>query len=178
MNDAGDILKESCDRALSNQDLRPQYDKNGKLLTTHCNQGVRAIAQAMGCHELDDGEFTADLMLEVMRTNVSGRWIRVGGAEATIRALSGSLVVAGQTSKELGEEHGHVTVVYPVGMQASKVAGKDVPMVCNIGPGDPASPLIPIAGSSTRTRSNWICTVCWAFPVKRIGEPPYYVWSA
>ncbi len=174
--DRGAILKRSCDLILSDPTLRPNYDKAGSLLTTHCNQGVRLVAHAMGCDELDDENATADTMLSIIQENASGRWKVISGTEATINALSGNLAIAGLDSKTLGEAHGHICIVYPIGQQFSAAFNKDVPMLTNVGAGDPASPLV--AAGTGKTRSNWICSASWAFPCKRLGrEPNYYLWT-
>lgn len=179
MSDPGQVLKDACDAILADPDLRPDYDKSGKLLRTFCNCGLRRVAQAVGCQELDDPNATADIMLGIVKENKSGRWKRGTGSEATIHALSGGLAIAGMSSSDLGEAHGHVCVVYPVGMQRSNSLGKDVPMVANVGPGDQASPLVDVKGRpGIKTRNNWLCSVSWAFPCKRLEkEPDYFLWG-
>ncbi len=161
-----DALQIACDAALANKDFRPNYTKDGKLVATHCNQAARAIAQALGCAELDDSKMTADLMIAHMEANVSKKWTKVDVSTAAIRALDGKLVFAGMTGAGLGEAHGHIAAVYPLARQPSASAGMDVPMLANIGSQNwkDGKPNPPIRTSE-------------AFPVKRCGMPTFYAWA-
>lgn len=120
-----DDIKALCDGVLANPAFKP---KNG---ITHCNESVNSIAQAVGCNEFVG--LLADEIYQTMVTNASGKWKGVDGSDATILALSNGLAVAGMPSQRMGEAHGHVCVVYPLGMQASGSLGHDVPMVANVG---------------------------------------------
>ena len=125
MSDQGAILKSACDAALSNPKLQPVDG------ITYCNMAVQSIAQAMGC-----GEFSglmADEIYQVMKTNPSGHWETATGQEATVYALSGGLAIAAMSSHRLEEDHGHVAVVAPLGMQDSGSLGHDVPVLANVG---------------------------------------------
>lgn len=173
--DNGAILKRFCDLVLQDETLQPQYSPDGKLLITHCNQATRIISQALGCHEFDDPAATADIMFAIMSSNGSGKWKQVQGSDACIHALTGGISIAALPSDRLQEAHGHICVVYPVGMQPSPSLKKDVPMLCNVGRGDPASPLVKSSLGNFRTRKNWICKASEAFPV-RVGEPCYFIW--
>jgi hypothetical protein len=124
-DDPGAILKAACDAALANPAFQP---KNGN---TFCNFAVQSIANALGCHEFDG--LMADEIYQTMAANASGRWTKVSGSDATIHALGGGLAVAGLPSQRLGEAHGHVAVLYPVGMQYSGSLKHDVPVVANVG---------------------------------------------
>lgn len=118
-------MKALCDAALANPVFHP---KNG---TTYCNLALNSIAKGAGCDEFDG--LMADEIYQLMVTNASGKWARVDGSDVSIWALSNGLAVAALPSHRLGEAHGHVCAVYPLGMQASGSLGHDVPMVANIG---------------------------------------------
>jgi hypothetical protein len=118
-------LKELCDLALKNKLFSP---RNGN---TYCNMAVDSIAKGFGCYEFDG--LMADDIYQVMLTNESGKWDKVDGSDATIWALSNGLAIAALPSQTLKEAHGHVAVIYPLGMQMSGSLGRDVPMVANIG---------------------------------------------
>lgn len=150
MSDLGAMLKSACDAALANKKFQPSAG------VTHCNQAVMAISSAMGCKDLNN--LMADEQYQVMATNASGRWSKVSGADATIHALGGGLAIAGLPSQYLGEAHGHVAVIYPIGMQMSGSLGHDVPMVANVGK------TIGVMRSSA------------AFPVAD-GESEYFTWN-
>lgn len=148
--DQGAILQQACDAALVDPDFRPGRGE------THCNQAAACIARELGCDELTG--YLADEQYQIMSSNASGRWRRVTGSDASIHALGGGLAIAALPSERLGEQHGHVAVCYPVGMQYSGSLGHDVPMVCNIG------------------KSIGIMKSSEAFPVAD-GEADYFVWS-
>ena len=150
MADPGAVLKEACDAALANPAFQPA---NG---VTHCNQGVIFIAGALGVHELDG--LMADEQYQIMASNASGHWKKVSGSDATIHALSGGLAIAGLPSQRLKEAHGHVAIVFPIGMQFSGSLKRDVPLLANIGK------TVGVMKSSA------------AFPILD-GEADYFTWS-
>lgn len=156
MTDPGAMLKAACDAAMVNPKLQPEKVK-GKVVRTHCNEAAIAIAGAMGCQEL--AYRNADEQYQIMNSNATRRWKKVTGQEATIHALGGGLAFAALPSQRLGEAHGHIAAVYPVGMQASESLKKDVPLVANVG------------------GTNGLVRVSKAFPVAK-GEPDYFVWEA
>lgn len=161
MSDNGELLKDACDLVIHDPKLEPEFDpKTGKILVTHCNEGLLLVAQAMDCHEFDtEGEpLMADEMIALMERNESGCWSTGSSSEAAIHALSGGLAVAAKTSEELDEAHGHVAVVYPAAQQRSGSWNKDVPMCANVG------------------KRNGEEKVSEAFPVSK-GEPVYYLWT-
>src|SRR6185312_11935366 len=123
--DPGAVLKAAADAALVNPKFQPGKGE------THCNQAVQSIAEEMGCTELSYR--MADEQYQVMAANASGRWKKVSGTDATLHALDGGLAIAALPSQRLGEAHGHVAAVYPIGMQWSGSLGHDVPMVANVG---------------------------------------------
>ena len=118
-------LKPLCDLALANPSFAP---KNG---VTFCNRAVNFIAHGLGCDELDG--LMADGIYNLLKLNASGKWAQVDPNDATLWALSNGLAIAAMSSDMLGETHGHVAVVAPLGMQASASFGEDVPVLANVG---------------------------------------------
>lgn len=144
--DAGDTLKKACDAVLSDPSLRPSSG------VTHCNQALARIASACGYTAF--AGLMADQIVALVAASPS--WAEATGSEAAIHALSGGLAIAGMSSQRLGEAHGHVTVVYPLGMGRSGSLGHDVPMVANVG------------------KFVGICLSSEAYPVA-VGEADYYI---
>lgn len=175
-DDLGDILQRFCIQLVADQTLQPEYNTDGVLLKTHCNQASRRAAQLLNCTEFDDESLMADDMYAIMKSNPSKRWKIAGGQEATLHALNGGLAFAALPGAILEETHGHITVVCPLGMQRSGSLDKDVPVVANVGKGDPGSPLGPADKKGIRRKKNWICKASQAFPVEK-GEPCYFIWS-
>lgn len=143
-------IKVLCDMALANPNFRP---KNGQ---TFCNLAVNFIAHQMGCSEFDG--LMADGIYNNISANVSGKWKKVDPSDATILALSNGLSIAAMPSDRLSEKHGHVCVVYPLGMQNSASFGHDVPMIANVGK------TVGVMKSSA------------VFPVSK-GEPDYFTFA-
>lgn len=169
--DPGEILKAACDGVVAATELRPEYSvKSGKLLRTFCNIGARRVAQAMGCHDFDDTDLNADAMHALMLA----KWKKVDSREAVLHALDGGLAFASMTGKQLGDEHGHIAAVRPEARQRSGSLGVDVPMVANVGKGDPDAPMLPGAQTGIKTKRNWNCKSSQAFPVSK-GEPDYFI---
>lgn len=137
-------LRAACDAVLKDPSLQPGAG------ITHCNQAVRAIAIACGCHDFPEG-MLANEMIDLMASS----WVSVpDGADAQAQAFSGRLVVAGVQE----EEHGHVAVIYPMSRMAfSPSWSKLVPWVANVG---------KTVGQMPLTH---------AFPVDE-PEPDYYLW--
>ena len=174
-NEPGDDLRERCDALVIDTSLQPEYSRDGKLLRTFCNFGARRMAQAAGCHEFD-GDMNADAMHAVMEANKTGKWKMADGRGAALHAMDGGLAFACATGASMKESHGHIAVVRPEGTQKSLTLGLDVPMVANIGAGDPNFPLVDSKNGMNKTRRNWSCKVSQAFPCKRCGEPSYFIW--
>ena len=176
-NDPGDDLRERCNALVSDPSLQPEYSKDGKLMRTFCNFGALRMAQAAGCSEFDGKDVTADVMYSIMALNKTGRWKRVENRIAVLHALDGGLAFAAATGSSMKAGHGHIAVIRPEGMQRSGTLGHDVPIVANIGQGDPDAPLVD-TGKDTgiKTRRNWSCKVSQAFPCKKHGEPSYFIW--
>lgn len=147
-------LKEACEAILADPHLLPQQI-SGKLVT-HCNQGARFVAQALGCHEFDDLNMDAEAMGRLMEANASGKWQKVGGAAATVNALRGRLGFAFMSAEKLKDAHAHIATIYPAPMEMSGSLTKEVPLAANIG------------------KENVIGKVSKFFPVA-LGEPDYFV---
>lgn len=144
------ILKAACDTAIKNPAFAPA---NG---VTHCNEGAIFIANALGCHELDN--LMADQQYKVMVVNKSGLWVKADGTAATVWALSGGLAFAIMSSEQLEETHGHIATIYPAPMQFSGSLNKNVPVVANIGTNE------------AEEKDSM------AFPVTK-GEANYFIWK-
>ncbi len=144
--DKSQVLKDACDAVLDDPDLRPAGG------VTHCNQAVTRVAAALGYNGF--AGLLADEIVDLMAH--SDAWEVATGSEAAIYALSGGLAVAGMSSARMGETHGHVAVVYPLGMGRSGSLGHDVPTVANVG------------------KFVGICLSSEAFPVA-VGEADYYI---
>ena len=155
--DRGQSLKDICESVVSDSDFAPSGGK------THCNAASLLIAQTMGCAEFDHGigeePLLADAMIGLMESNSSGKWKAVNGSQAAIHALGGGLAFAAKPSFALGDAHGHIAAIFPLGMQWSNSLKKDVPLVANVG------------------RLNGILKVSQAFPVAK-GEPSYFIWES
>jgi hypothetical protein len=149
-----ELLKDACDNVINDNSLAPVI-QGGKIVETHCNEGAQRIANALGCHELDD--MMADDQHRVMSDNASGLWEKVDGQDAALWALDGKLAFAAMSSTALGEAHGHIAAIYPAARQFSGSLDMDVPMVANIG------------------KSDCEERVSQAFPPSK-GEPDYFVW--
>lgn len=150
MTDQGELLKAICDEVIADRSLQPSAG------ITHCSEGARKIAQTLGCNSFDDLSLRADDMVNIM--SCGGFWSQVSGSDATIHALSGGLAFAAMTSERLGESHGHIAAIYPIGMGYSGSLSKDVPYVANVG------------------RGNGEEKVSQAFPPSK-GEPGYWKWE-
>ena len=148
--DPGALLTALCQAVITD----PALDPAGGC--TFCNIGARRIAQGMGCRDFDNLDFDADDLYNVMLK--SKKWTSATGSDATIHALSGGLAFASMTSQMLGESHGHIACIYPIGQGFSPSLNKDVPFVANCG------------------THNGEMKVSEAFPISR-GEPKYFCWS-
>lgn len=174
--DPGAVLKKACDDVVAAEELRPEY-KDGKVVKTFCNIGARRVAKAMGCSDFDDTNLNADAMHGVMtRGCLGGLWSKVEARDAVLHALDGGLAFAAMTSSVLGAAHGHIATLRPEAMQTSGSLGKDVPVVANVGIGDPNAPLIAGPQAGIKVKRNWNCTASWAFPMRAKGDPDYFIW--
>ncbi len=102
MRDLITLIDAICD-VYDNADLRPHDG------LTYCNLSVNFVSTAMGCKSF--AGLTADQILQ--RISNDGDWSDVPGEKAQDMANQGSLLIAGLTSEELGQEHGHVVVIRP-----------------------------------------------------------------
>ena len=150
MSDQIDALKAICDEVIADPSLEPSAG------VTHCNEGARRVANAMGYFGFNDESLLADDMVAIM--NAGGPWSKVDGETAAAHAQVGGLAFAAMSSYQLGEAHGHIAAVYPAPMQFSGSFNKKVPMVANVGKQDAEE------------------KVSAAFPVA-LGEPDYFVLS-
>ena len=150
------ILKAACDSVIADPSLQPKKNAQGQIIETHCNMGAIKVANAMGCHELDNQ--MADQQHATMIANVSKLWTKVDGITATNYALAGGLAFASMSSTQLKEAHGHIATIYPAPMQFSGSLNKQVPMVSNVGVTD------------IEEKESM------AFPVAD-GEPDYFTWQ-
>lgn len=158
MSDQGQVLLDLCNGVIRNPALAPELDPiTEKVLVTHCNQGAFFVATGMGCNEFT-ADMNADQMILQMRGNLTGRWKKVNGSEATIHALGGGLGFACMTSDELDEDHGHIATIFPIGQGYSGSLKKDVPFCANVG----------VSQAEEK--------VTQAFPVSK-GEPEYWIFS-
>jgi hypothetical protein len=153
---ACDDLIGACRDVVCDASLLPKPGKGGDPGQTFCNVAAARVADALGCAELDG--LMADKQYAVMAANSSGRWAKTGGAQAAAHALGGGLAFAAASSAMLGEEHGHICVVYASTLRWSASLGKNVPVVANVG------------------KTCGIIRVTQAFPVK-LGEPDYFTWA-
>jgi hypothetical protein len=171
------ILLAALDAIVAAPDLRPEYASDATVLRTFCNLGAQRAAKAVGCDELDlpNVEENADFLYAIMDTNAKRTWARVDRGAAVAHALKGGLAFAALTAKHLGAKHGHLAAVRPERMRMSASAGGDVPVLANVGVGDPTAPLVPLRGKIW-TRPNWNCRESEAFPVKRVGPAVYFAW--
>ncbi len=144
------LLMEACDAVIADPALEPSAG------ITHCNEGARRVAQAMGCSDFDDANLLADDLISIM--NAGGLWQRVDGQEASEHALLGGLAFAALSSARLEETHGHIAAIYPAEMEYSGSLARIVPMVANVGKQDREE------------------KVSAAFPVSK-GEPDYFIWD-
>ncbi len=146
-------LKALLQQLTQDPELEPKADG-----TTFCNCFTRRVVQAFNCTEFDDKSLLADDMEQILRLNISGKWEPCDGSTAANRAMIGGLVIAVKTSKELGEAHGHINVIYPAPMQFSGSLNTAIPMCANVG------------------KRNGVMKISEAFPVAK-GEPNYYTYN-
>ena len=119
------LIDAICD-AYDRNDYRPGPDGS-----THCNQAVTAVAEAMGCKDFDNK--SADQIMGFMETNPN--WSPVPMEKAQDLANQGSLLVAGLESKALDSPHGHVVVIRP-GHPCQSGKWGATPRCLNIGKSD------------------------------------------
>lgn len=125
MRNVINLIDAICD-AYDRNDFRPNPDGS-----THCNQAVEAIAEAMGCQDFKN--LTADQMVDLMATSKGWQLVDFGRAQEI--ANRGSLVVAGLRSSDLKQAHGHVVVVRP-GKPCQSGKWGATPRCLNIGGSD------------------------------------------
>lgn len=104
-------------------DFKPSPDGS-----THCNQAIHAVAQKLGCDDL--AGLTADEIVAFLGTSSDWQLIDMSAAQAY--ANQGSLVIAGLSSTDLKQSHGHVVVIRP-GIPCDSGKWGSVPRCLNIG---------------------------------------------
>jgi hypothetical protein len=104
-------------------------------LRTFCNEAVFDVLQRMGSNELKDSDgkaMMADQMIDAMSRSPQ-TWQEIDMEAAQDFANAGRVVVAGMTSTQLAERHGHVVVCRPgLPDYSAKWQGK-APKVCHCG---------------------------------------------
>lgn len=99
--------------------------------STHCNQAVNAVCQALGYQKL--AGLTADQIVAFL--TASDEWSLTSLDKSQNLANEGSLLIAGLDSKALSQDHGHVVVIRPGKPVFSGKWGPS-PRVLNIGAHD------------------------------------------
>jgi len=172
-----EALKSILDGIIVRPDLFPLYSENGTLMTTYCNLAARLAAQACGLKDFDDASLMADDMYKILSTINDGRIKKVDGMTACTHAMIGALGFACASGPMLGEAHGHIAAIFPAPLQGSGSLGHSVPMLANVGRGNPAIDLYKNS-AGILTRPNWVCKSSQAFPVSIAGQPfeaPYFI---
>lgn len=119
------LIDAICD-VYDRNDYKPNPDGS-----THCNQAVCSVADAMGCHDFPGK--TADEIVAFL--TMSQNWSLVPMEKAQDMANQGSLLVAGLDAKTLDSTHGHVVVIRPGRVCQSGKWGA-TPRCVNIGKND------------------------------------------
>lgn len=110
------------------------YDNAGFLPnpdgTTHCNQAVQAVLKTLGYGMMEG--MTADQMVDFLQK--SQEWSDVSIEKAQEMANQGSILIAGLSSTELNQGHGHVVVLRPGrAVYSGKWSTNQCPRVLNVG---------------------------------------------
>ncbi len=125
---------------------------------TYCNLAVLAVLNAYGDHTLDD--LHADdmmLFLQQSKKDPTMLWIPKPIGDCQLLASEGTIIVAGLTSRQLGQSHGHVCTLTPGEEDFSGHWNKKTPKCLSIG------------RKAICFRSKG---VNWAF----VPEPEFYAW--
>ena len=131
---------------------------------THCNQAALAVANGVGCKEIDPPEggelFTADQLYFILqRASVNFSQIEIEYCQDY--ANQGTLIFAISPSWLLGESHGHIVSITPGKTVLSEVMRGPVPVCMNI---------------STAAFSSRLIGINWAFPLKK-SVPHFFAWK-
>ena len=101
---------------------------------TYCNMAVAKVLLTLGSHELrNPGGSPLDANQMVAAMSSSSNWQEVQMEDAQALANSGQVVVAGMTSQQLGQDHGHVVVVRPGTAEMSEKWQGMCPKVSHVG---------------------------------------------
>jgi len=99
------------------------------VTTTFCNEAVNAVLRPMGCTEMNG--MTADEMVQHMRS--SKTFLIKPLDDCQFLANEGVILVAGLTSFDLKQEHGHVCTLTPGLGDFSGHWNRKTPLCLNLG---------------------------------------------
>ncbi len=146
-----DLLREAQDKVWESGAFLPKEEDGAE--TTYCNMAVNAVLAPMGCTILQG--MTADQMVTFMRT--SKDFLIKPMADCQFLTNLGTVIVAGLTSAQLKQGHGHVATLTPGVEDYSGHWDKKAPVCLSIG------------RKAICFRSKG---VNWAF----VPEPEFYAW--
>lgn len=107
-------------------DFTPEFNKDGSIMRTFCNQFIQYILNGFGYGNMNG--MMANQMISYMDDATNG-WIKVSDAVAQQHANSGVIVIAAKAI----EPHGHLCLIIPGLLENSNSYKKDVPKCVNIG---------------------------------------------
>ena len=107
-------------------DFQPEFNSDGSVKATYCNQFIQYICNNMGYTEFTG--MNANEMDSFMSDPKNG-WIVIDETVAQTHANNGVIVLA---SKAM-EGHGHVCLILPGILEKSGSWGKPVPKCVNVG---------------------------------------------
>lgn len=122
-----DLLIQSQDKVWASGAFMPN-DSDGED-ETFCNLATQAVLKMMGCTDMTG--LNADAMMEFLRT--SGDWLIKPIGDCQFLANTGTLLIAGLGSKDLGQRHGHVCTITPGTEEFSGHWNCKVPVALSIG---------------------------------------------
>lgn len=112
-------LKTICDEVVNDPSLVPSDGK------TYCNLAVQRVCRSLGYVDFEG--LMANQIFDLCAH--SPDWQAVDAEFASATANEGGLCLAAQH----GDPHGHVAILYPVGMVWSQKWGKQAPTLANVG---------------------------------------------
>ena len=124
------LLMEVQDRVFADPRWQPKQDGR-----TFCNMATLAVCHGVGCREFDvpegDDPLIADQMYAILKT--SGNFASQTMESAIILANNGVFVLAAASSRQLGEEHGHINTLTLGDPEHSGHWLAEAPMCMNLG---------------------------------------------
>ncbi len=108
MTDTKICLKDANEHAEKVVDACIKHFEDNKK---DCNNFLKAVAKELGIKDFEDGD-DADKIIERLEASPEG-WTKLkrgDNDDAHKQAVAGNFVVAGLTSKDMSEKHGHVAV--------------------------------------------------------------------